>query len=202
MLDCLPAGNALGSLARSNFNNLSFRATGKMAKDEIHRYVSAIRAQGSLVSGDMTERQQLADELHACRKQIQALKNALTHTKKRDRNRVAMVLHDEVGQLLALIKVKLTICKVRTENIETQAALESMSKLLNQVIQTTRNLTAEFGSAQLDDTEFVTAMQNTARLLQQTYGAQIRIDNQQPPLSLPPEHPYTAVTHRSRTAFQ
>ena len=69
--------------------------------------------------------------------------------KQQERRRIAMELHDQVGQLLAVSKMQLDVC-LANENIKQTAeyiTLKQVRNLLDNAIWSTRTLTSELNSA-------------------------------------------------------
>lgn len=74
-------------------------------------------------------------------KQLKSLASQLSLTEERERHRLAMQLHDHIGQSLAMSKAKLDKCRASAVPGEMSRALEEVCECLRQVIQDTRTLT-------------------------------------------------------------
>lgn len=100
---------------------------------------------------DITERKQQELKLQSYKQQLQALASQLTLTEERERRRIAVELHDHVGQALALARIQLAAA----QNSQTEAArvalLGDTSDILKDAIKQTRSLIFELSSPVLNE---------------------------------------------------
>jgi len=113
--------------------------------------------------------------------QLRHLASELTLAEERDRRRFAQELHDRIGQLLALAKIKLA--GVLDES--PTAALSEVMQLLDTSIQEARSLTFELSPPVLHELGFDAALEWLAAKFQEQHGVSATfIDDQAPkPLS-------------------
>jgi PAS domain S-box-containing protein len=107
------------------------------------------------------ERGHLLETVRAGRERLESLSRRLLSVQEEERRRLAMELHDELGQLLTAVKINL-------ESVPTQLreALESV----DEAMQTTRDLALDLRPAMLDDLGLAAALRWYAdRFAQQTH---------------------------------
>lgn len=107
------------------------------------------------------ERARLLERLHAGRERLETLSRRLLAVQEEERRRVAIELHDELGQVLTAVKINL-------ESIPTQIAhaVESVDRAM----QTTRDLALDLRPAMLDDLGLAAALRWYAdRFAKQTH---------------------------------
>lgn len=120
----------------------------------------ADRPDGVIAVGqDVTGHEQAEQALIEQKRQLRMLTSELALAGQQERRRVAIGLHDQVGQALAMAKLKLD-CALGSElSGPVQRTLEESRALLNQSIQATRSLTFRLGSAVLQELGIKAALQ-------------------------------------------
>jgi len=93
------------------------------------------------IARDVTQRKQAESKLIAYQKRLRSLAGELAWTEERERRRIAIDLHDGVGQYLAACKLRLSGMLGQGRAPSPESALQVMN-LLEQAIQDTRSLTA------------------------------------------------------------
>ncbi len=108
---------------------------------------------GILCSGeDVTERKQAEQALSRNQAQLRSLASELVLTEERERNRIAVLLHDDVCQNLAYSKMKLQMVNAALDDQSQLADVTEVSDTLTQMMEEIRTLTFELSSPIL--TEF------------------------------------------------
>ncbi|MCX5759668.1 MAG: PAS domain S-box protein, partial [Candidatus Hydrogenedentes bacterium] len=93
---------------------------------------------GSAISRSKTE-----ETLSAHKQRLQWLASELSQTEDRERRHIAAYLHDEVGQSLAAVRVKLATWKGMKSSPKRRALLSDIEQLIDRTIDGTRTLTFE-----------------------------------------------------------
>ena len=118
---------------------------------------------------DVTERGKSQEELLHHQKRLQSLTTALVTAEERERRNLAAVLHDDIGQLLAMCKLKIESDPAwRDDNRVRDAA--SARTLLAQAIARTRSLTWELSSQTLYDLGLLPAVEELCAALEERHG--------------------------------
>jgi len=111
------------------------------------------------VGQDITERRQAEQALFEHKRKLQTLVSELALAGQQERRRVAIGLHDQVGQALAMAKLKLCTVLDSELSVDARRLLKESKVLLDQSIQATRSLTFQLGSAVLQELGLEAALQ-------------------------------------------
>ncbi len=112
-----------------------------------------------VVGRDITKRQRANEALLRHKQQLRTLASELALAGQRERRRVALGLHDQVGQALAMAKLKLGTALDSELSVNARRALNQSLAFLNQSIQATRSLTFQLSSAVLQELGLVAALE-------------------------------------------
>jgi PAS domain S-box-containing protein len=104
--------------------------------------------------------------------QLQELTLELTLAEQRERQRLAMVLHDGLQQILVGSKIQLAFIE-RSQNIH--QAVEQVSELIDDAIETSRSLTAELSPPILLQGDLILAIEWLVRWMHGKYGLNVRL---------------------------
>jgi signal transduction histidine kinase len=108
--------------------------------------------------------------------QLRALAMELTQAEQRERRRLAHVLHDHLQQLLAVAKLRLAILRNGSEpGIPHADALDEVTSLLEQAIESARSLTAELSPAVLYEAGLSAALEWLGRQMEAAYGLHVEV---------------------------
>ncbi len=95
---------------------------------------------------DITERKRAEQRVLDDRMQLKSLASQLSCMEERERHRLAMALHDQVGQSLVFSKLKLDELRTSEPSGELAESLKEVCRCLGQVIQEMRTLTFDLSS--------------------------------------------------------
>jgi len=112
-----------------------------------------------LVARDISERRRKENRLQTYQKQLRALTEDLSLSEERERRRIAAGLHDQVGQWLAVCRMKLGGLKNEILTDEAGKDLAEIDRLIGQIIKDTRNLIFELSPPILYELGLVPALQ-------------------------------------------
>ena len=119
-------------------------------------------------------------ELVKVNKRLRALGSELTLAEERERRRLAAHLHDHVGQLLALVKIKLGEGLRKSPTDISNHSVREALELIDQVIQFTRSLTFELSLTVLYDLGLGAAIEWLGEQFQKQYDLQIKVIREGP----------------------
>ena len=114
-------------------------------------------------------------ELIKVNKRLRSLGSELTLAEERERRRLAADLHDHVGQLLALAKIKLGEGLLKSPTNSSNHAVSEARELIDQVIQFTRSLTFELSLPVLYELGLGAAIEWLGEQLQKQFGLQVKV---------------------------
>ncbi len=119
---------------------------------------------------DLTEKKRVEKQLIEQQEQLRALASKLALAEQHERRRIATGLHDQVGQSLAMIKVKLGQLLESSIDNETKDSIKYIRNLLNGAIDSTRSLTFELSSSLLYELGLEEALHQLSEHVQEHYG--------------------------------
>jgi PAS domain S-box-containing protein len=133
---------------------------------------------------DLTDRKRAEAELLAHQGRLAALSSELMLTEERERRRIAAVLHDSIGQTLALAKLQLGAVARSEPGRPAADRLAGVEGLIDQVIGRTRSLTSEISPPVLYELGFEAAVRWLAGRIREQHGihVEVRDDLQSKPL--------------------
>jgi PAS domain S-box-containing protein len=107
---------------------------------------------------NITEAKRAEEKLKIYHKRLRSLASKLSLAEERERRRISTEVHDNVGQNLAFTKIKLGNLLESVTSPDHRAAVNEISKLVDETIQDTRSLISQLGSPVLYELGFVPAV--------------------------------------------
>jgi signal transduction histidine kinase len=124
---------------------------------------------------------EMAETLEKRAVQLRSLASQLSLAEERERRRIAVDLHDRVGQALAIANIKLGVLRQLEGSTEFAALLDEISNFIEQAIQETRTLMFEISSPILYELGFEAAVRHLTDRIEEQHGiATICEYNQEP----------------------
>jgi PAS domain S-box-containing protein len=120
--------------------------------------------------GEIGERQKAESKLLIYHDQLRSMTSKLSLAEERLRRRMAIDIHDNVGQDLAIAKMKTEALAAAEETVEFKKELTEISGLLAQTIKNTRSLTFELSPPVLYELGFEAAVNWLVRQTMNQYG--------------------------------
>jgi PAS domain S-box-containing protein len=118
---------------------------------------------------DITERKCTEKLLHNNREQLAAMATKLSLAEERERRRIAAVLHDHIGQILLLSKIKLeTLAEGKDDD-----TYHEIQELLAQAINDVRSLTQELNPPLLAEVGLEAAIYCLAKKMKADYSLSV-----------------------------
>ena len=100
---------------------------------------------------DITERKSIEHELLESREQLRELSAYMEAIREEERKRIAMEIHDELGQLLTALKMDVSLLKMRLANDSDAAKkVDDMRELVEKTIWMVRNVASHLRPAALN----------------------------------------------------
>lgn len=115
--------------------------------------------------------------------QLRALAGELTLAEQRERRRIAMLLHDNLQQLLVGAKFRVSALE-RSPDADTRQSGAAINALLDEAIQSSRSLTAEISPPILYDQGLAPALRWLVGWLAQKHGLAVEINSEPIPAGL------------------
>ena len=119
---------------------------------------------------DITHHKQAEERLLTYQARLRSLASQLSLTEERERRRIAMALHDRVGQTLAISKMKLGALRQLASSTELAEPLDEIHEFIEEIIRDTRSLTFELSSPILYQLGLEAALEWLAEQTQNRHG--------------------------------
>jgi PAS domain S-box-containing protein len=154
----------------------------RKARDELEIRVQERTADLANVVEDL---QNEVIERENAQNQLRSLATELTLAEERLRRRIADNVHDQIGQNLAISKIKLESLRESTASPELTASLDEISELIAQTIESSRSLTSELSPPVLYELGLEQAVEWLVRRARQQHGlsTDFKTDGRPKPLS-------------------
>jgi signal transduction histidine kinase len=138
-----------------------------------------------------------AARLVATEQRLRSLAYELTVAEARERERIALGLHDDIGQILAMVRYKLAELGVALglpPDSPATGLLDEAQVLVRQASDATRSATFDLHSPVLRQLGFKTALESLAQRVNRSGGLRVSVAGEMPPLPLP--EPVLSVVFR------
>ena len=118
---------------------------------------------------DITERKKAEEAIRSYQERLRSLASELTLVEEQEKRHLATELHDSIGQLLALCRIKLGELEKMTEVPDAHSLVREVEKRLEEIIWKTRSLTSQLGPPVLYQLGLEAALQWLADYMQEQY---------------------------------
>ena len=124
------------------------------------------------IKQDVTERKQAENELERYRSQLERFSERLENTLDEERKRISRELHDELGQLLTVLKFDLSWLASNSKMKDKQLSdkLESMEGTMSQALASVKRISKELRPPQLDALGIIGAIQLDLNQMERKVG--------------------------------
>jgi len=123
-------------------------------------------------------------ELQESRAQLRSLANALSLAEENERRQLATELHDEIGQNLALAKIKLEDACCARRSVGRAQSVREVNALMDQIIEEVRSLTFQICPPLLYQVGFAAAVEWLAEHFQDKHRLRVVVNNANSPQTL------------------
>lgn len=125
--------------------------------------------------GDIIERKWSEQRLLRYQEQLRSLATELARSEERERRRIAQALHDKIGQVLALIYIKIGALAEAHSSRSLARELDHVRSLVSECISETRSLTFDLSPPILYELGLEAALEWLAERIQQQYGVNVEM---------------------------
>jgi PAS domain S-box-containing protein len=134
------------------------------------------------IGRDVTERRRARRQLAAYQRRLRSLASELVFSKERERRRLSMFLHDQIGQALAMVKMRIEslLAADPPPTRVHQGATEILGQI-EQAIQDARSLTFELSPPILYELGFSAALEWLLEDLSKRHGFRYALENDTEP---------------------
>jgi len=126
------------------------------------------------IAKDITDRKEYEKKLLVYQDQLRSLASELLLAEERMRRRIAIDVHDHIGQKLAISKIKIkSLCK-SVSSQKVAKVLNEVGDLVTQTIESSRSLTFELSPPVLYELGFEAAVEWLVRHTKQQHGLSVK----------------------------
>jgi len=136
------------------------------------------------VSRNVTDRKLAEKKLLAYHQRLRELASQLSLAEEKERRRIAVEVHDHIGQNLAFAKMKLGDLKKAVATPDCLRAVDEIIELVDSTIQDTRSLVSDIGSPILYELGLVPAIHGLTQKFQEQHGFHIQLENDRNSMSV------------------
>jgi PAS domain S-box-containing protein len=129
------------------------------------------------VAHDITSQVEAEKRILASNETLRLLTSELVMTEERERRRIAVDLHDHIGQTLAVTKMKLDALVSEASGCSFKEPLEQARALVNKSIQETRSLMRDISPSVLYELGFTEAIEWLGEQMQSQYGLDVVLEH-------------------------
>ncbi|MHB0999159.1 MAG: PAS domain-containing sensor histidine kinase [Armatimonadota bacterium] len=122
------------------------------------------------IFSDITERKLYEEKIINDQKHLRSITKQLFVTEQRERQQIAVTLHETLGQSLAFAKLKLDSIKDTVTSPEIRAVIDSVLELTIESIRQTRSISFDFSPPLLNELGFGAAIEWLAGSLERQYN--------------------------------
>lgn len=128
--------------------------------------------------GDVIERKWSEQKLLTYQQELRSLATELALSEERERRIIAQALHDRIGQVLALINIKIGAMLQQVPSGQIKKELQEIRRLVSECVAETRSLTFDLSPPILYELGFGAALEWLAEKMQQQYGLTVSVTGQ------------------------
>jgi signal transduction histidine kinase len=139
-----------------------------------------------LVGAASNTRHRNAGETQRRTDKLRALSVALARAEERERAALAENLHDDLGQLLAVVALKVSTIKKLNTKTSLEPAIADCSRFVEQANRALRAMSLQLAPPFLDQRGFVASLHWLAEELHRAYGIDVVVENHAPAQTLDP----------------
>jgi len=112
------------------------------------------------IGRDITEHRNVEKALRESEKQLRYLSSQLLTAQETERRRISRELHDELGQALSVIKLRLSFIEkeLKKDQVTAKEECQTISQYINQVIENVRRLSRDLSPSILEDAGLLAAI--------------------------------------------
>jgi PAS domain S-box-containing protein len=125
---------------------------------------------------DITEKKEAEEKIERYQEELRSLASELSLAEERERRRIANILHDDIGQLLAVARIKLWSLLEATTSDDLKAQVNDARHHVEEAINRTRLLTSELSPPILYELGIEAALEWLGERMQKQHGFEFTFD--------------------------
>ena len=142
----------------------------------------SIKKRTRQLSEELSEREKAEKKLLKYQKQLKDMASEITLTEERERKRIAVGLHDRIGQPLIISKLNLQLLKSNLADDQAIKSIEKVCGFLDKTIQDAKSLTFDMSSPILHELGFNEALEDqVGQLFKDNPQITVKVENKLDP---------------------
>lgn len=170
--------NSLADMLRVYFERRQASRALLSAHNDLERRVRERTAEleklNAALKTEVRERELRQKEILSYQEKLRGLSAELILTEERERREIATELHDEIGQTLAMAKMRVGALRSACSGSEAAGGLKDLSAFIDEAILATRSLTFQLASPILYELGLESALERLAEDMRKRHG--LRVD--------------------------
>jgi signal transduction histidine kinase len=141
------------------------RESHERMEERIEERTASLSEANALLEQEIARRRRAESELRESEKRLRLLSGHLLTAQERERRRIALELHDDLGQITTLLKLELRAIqnKLREERQSVKTDIEAAQKCANQIIESLRRLSHDLTPSTLEDLGLMSAIRSLVK---------------------------------------
>lgn len=131
---------------------------------------------------------QILDEVQSYEEQMRALSGSVIRAQEEERQRIARELHDDTGQVLTLLLIRLKLLESQSESEETRQQIEELRGLVSSAIDQVRRLALNLRPPTIDQLGLIPALRSLVATYTTNTHINVKLDAPREAIRLSPEH--------------
>lgn len=115
-------------------------------------------------------------ELQHRKTELRALADELSHAEERERDRIALMIHENLQQMLVAALLNLGMLKTKFTDSEVMREIGQIEEMIRDSVKTARSLTAELSPPVLRQSGLAAAFEWLQSWFREKYGLEVRLD--------------------------
>lgn len=136
---------------------------------------------------DISARKKAEEDIHSYQQQLRSLAAELSLAEERERRRIATILHDHIGQILAMSKIKLGSLIESSPSSVDAGNIKEIREYVEQAIDYTRSLTFDLSPPVLYAFGLEAALEWLSEQIMEQFGILCEFENDSQPKSVSEE---------------
>jgi signal transduction histidine kinase len=135
---------------------------------------------------ERNHRRSVEQRLVLSQKELRSLTTELALSEERERRKIAQAIHDKIGQVLAIVNIKIEALLAATADGDLARILSNIRELISEVIKDSRSLTFDLSPPILYELGFKAALEWFVERVEEQFGFAVHLECQlrELPLSL------------------
>lgn len=173
--------NSLAEMLKSFFERKESELALKKAYQNLERMVdertTELEGLNRVLKGEVEEHKQDKERIRQYQKRLVELASELSLAEERERKTIASELHDQIGQSLAVLKLKLLGMEQELRAYHCTADMADVLQMLDRTIYHTRNLTFELSPPVLNELGLIPAIEWLGDQFRDKYNLNIQVNS-------------------------